>query len=81
MTRHFGSSLDRFKELLFVSNCHGSSFEKVQPKTNDWTKKLIDCPKNISDYNKLTDAVDLSDHWTGLYDFDRKSQKCWRKIF
>lgn len=69
------------KEVLAISNCHGDQRTFVDRKQKDGEKLAVECPEIISFYNKYMGGVDLTDHLAGLYEFDRKSTKWWKKVF
>lgn len=69
------------KEVLSMSNCHMPHLVQVQRKQKDGTRKTVDCPLLISDYNRMMGGVDLADQKTAVYDMNRKSRKWWKKVF
>lgn len=69
------------KELLAISNCFSDNVVMVQRTTKDGTKKEFSCPEMLQFYNNYMGGVDLTDQMAGLYDFNRKSSKWWKKVF
>ncbi|KAJ4430236.1 hypothetical protein ANN_22448, partial [Periplaneta americana] len=69
------------KEVLVLSNCHRANDIQVLRKKKDGSKDNVPCPESIAFYNEIMGGVDLSDQKVGTYDFNRKSQKWWRKVF
>ena len=54
--------------------------------TDDRTQKndenrSVNCPEIIAFYNKYMGGVDLTDQLAGIYEFDIKSTKWWKKVF
>lgn len=41
----------------------------------------MQCPEAIKFYRKIMGGVDLADQMCGLYEYDRKSDKWWKKTF
>ncbi|XP_055918585.1 piggyBac transposable element-derived protein 4-like [Eupeodes corollae] len=50
-------------------------------KQKDGTSLSINCPEMIAVYNKNMGFVDKADMLKSCYDIDRKSKKCWHRIF
>ena len=69
------------KDVYVLSNCHSDNMTKTKRKLKTGESKEFDCPDMIQFYNTHMGGVDLSDQQVILYDFDRKSQKWWRKGF
>lgn len=69
------------KEVLAISNCHGNQLTCVYRKQKNGEKLAVACPEIISFYNKYIGGVGLTDHLSGLYEFDCKSTKWWKKVF
>lgn len=72
--------MERHEGVLSSSNCHGNELTFVERKQKNGEKLAVACPKIISFYNKYMGGVDSTDH-SGLYEFDRKSTKWWKKVF
>ncbi|KAF2888752.1 hypothetical protein ILUMI_17421 [Ignelater luminosus] len=47
----------------------------------DGTRKDVPCPAMLQFYNANMGGVDLTDQIVGLYDFDQKFGKWWKKEF
>ncbi|KAF2885362.1 hypothetical protein ILUMI_20831 [Ignelater luminosus] len=62
------------KDVFAISNCFSDA-------TTDGTRKDVPCPAMLQFYNPNMGGVDLTDQIVGLYDFDRKSGKWWKKVF
>ncbi|XP_046394787.1 piggyBac transposable element-derived protein 4-like [Ischnura elegans] len=69
------------KEVTVLSNCHDATVNTANRKQKDGRKVKVDCPELICFYNKYMGGVDLSDQKVGVYDFDRRSNKWWKKVF
>lgn len=69
------------KQVLALSNCHGDKMTKVLRMQKNGEKAAVNCPEIIEFYNKYMGGVDLTDQLAGLYEFDRKSLKWWKKVF
>ncbi|KAF2891183.1 hypothetical protein ILUMI_14990 [Ignelater luminosus] len=53
---------------------------EVKRTMKDGTRKDVPCPAMLQFYNANMGGVDLTDQIVGLYDFDRKSGKWWKKV-
>lgn len=69
------------KDVLVVSNCHSSNITTVKRTSKTGTKNDVSCPEAISFYNKYMGGVDHAGQMVTLYDFDRKTNKWWRRVF
>lgn len=69
------------KEVLAISTCHGNQLTFVNRKQKKSEKFAVEYPKIISFYNKYMGGVHLTDHLSGLHEFDRKSNKWLKKVF
>lgn len=69
------------KEVLAISNCHKANLSTTKRKLKDGTKKTVDCPEVMVDYNRFMGGVDLTDQMVTMYELDRRSSKWWRKVF
>lgn len=69
------------KQVILLSNCHGSDLTSVKRKDKSGTKIDVSCPSAIAFYNEIMGGVDLADQMSGVYDMGRKSCKWWKKIF
>lgn len=81
------SSLSRnFQPRLKVSDDRTpvilhKNINPVLRKKKDGSREDVPCPESIAFYNQIMGGVFLSDQKVGKYDFNRKSQKWWRKVF
>lgn len=69
------------KEVIVLSNCHGSEASEIGRTAKNGSKMNLQCPVAIQFYNSHMGGVDLSDQLSSLYDIDRKSLKWWKKVF
>lgn len=70
------------KPIYFLSNFHDPSvMTTVNRKQKDGTLTEVNCPSVVRDYNKHMGYVDKSDMLKSVYEINRKSKKCWYKIF
>lgn len=69
------------KEVLVVSNCHKDQITEVSRKTKTGERSAVSCPEAIAFYNKYMGGVDHAGQVVSLYDFDRKSNKWWIRVF
>ncbi|KAF2890783.1 hypothetical protein ILUMI_15390, partial [Ignelater luminosus] len=67
------------KDALAISNCFSDTTTEVKRTMKDGTRKDVPCPAMLQFYNANMGGVDLTDQIVGLYDFDRKSGKLWKK--
>ena len=44
-------------------------------------KIQVECPEQIKFYREIMGGVYLADQMSGLYEYDRKSDKWWQKVF
>lgn len=82
-TSRLGITVYKWKDNRIVhlaSNFHGSEKSTVMRTEHDGTKKVINCPQIINDYNKYMGGVDKADQLRALYNVDRKSKKRWRRL-
>lgn len=69
------------KEVIVISNCHKPNICTVAKTLKTGQKTEIPCPEAIKYYREIMGGVDLADQMSGLYEYDRKSDKWWKKIF
>lgn len=69
------------KEVLAISNCFADETTQITRTMKDGTKKEFSSPTMLKLYNDHMGGVDLADQFAGLYDFDRRSNKWWKKVF
>ena len=69
------------KEVLVLSNCHDARMTEVKKKQKDGTTKQYRCPDSIAFYRKIMSGVGVADQMPGVYNFNRKSLKWWKKVF
>lgn len=69
------------KEVLAISNCFSDEITLIKRTMKDGTKKEFSSPTMLKFYNEHMGGVDLTDQYVGLYDFDRRSNKWWKKVF
>lgn len=69
------------KEVLVMSNCHNNEMEVVTKTLKTEQKIQVPCPKMIKFYREIMGGVDLADQMNGFYEYDRKSDKWWKKTF
>lgn len=75
---HFGALQ---QEVIVMSNCHAVTTCTILKKSKTGEKLLIDCLETISFYRQKMGGVDRADQFVCLYDYDRKSNKWWKKFF
>ncbi|XP_049861994.1 piggyBac transposable element-derived protein 4-like [Schistocerca gregaria] len=68
-------------KVMLVSNCHSNDVCTVNRKAKDGSKLVVECLVALKTYNEYMGGVDLADQMSTLYDLDRKSDKCWKKVF
>ncbi|KAF2884447.1 hypothetical protein ILUMI_21727 [Ignelater luminosus] len=69
------------KDALPISNCFSDTTTEVKRTMKDGTRKDVLCPAMLQFCNANMGVVDLTDQIAGLYDFDRKSGKWWKKVY
>lgn len=62
-----------------MSNFHTNTTVNKQMKDGNVVR--IDCPDIVASCRKIMGGVDVADQMNGVYDFDRKSVKWWKKVF
>ena len=69
------------KEVIVLSNCHKAAMTEVNRKQKDGTRLQVPCPESVCFYRAAMGGVDTADQMAGMYEFDRKSDKWWMKVF
>ncbi|KAG8269740.1 hypothetical protein J6590_108806 [Homalodisca vitripennis] len=70
------------KSVSVLSNYHNpSKVVKVLRGDSTGTRKLVDCPVSISDYNQNMGGVDRFDQLLATYNITWKSRRWWLKFF
>lgn len=69
------------KDVLVVSNCHTNDLTTVLRTSKTGQRNTVSCPEAIAFYNKFMGGVDHAGQMVTLYDFDRKTNKWWRRVF
>lgn len=69
------------KEVLLISNYHGTEETKVKTTQKNGSRIDVKCPEVVKDYNINMGGVDLADRYRALYQVDRKSKKWWQRLF
>ncbi|XP_046681419.1 uncharacterized protein LOC124368188 [Homalodisca vitripennis] len=69
------------KQFVVLSNLHSDTVTTVKRMQQNGERKDVTCPEAIALYNEIMGGVDISDQKVGVYDFDRKSKKWWKKVF
>ena len=70
------------KGVHLLSNYHDpSEVTTVYRKQKGGMRVQVDCPIMGSDYNKYMGFVDNADRLLSTYNIDRKSEKCWHRLY
>ncbi|KAF2886074.1 hypothetical protein ILUMI_20100 [Ignelater luminosus] len=75
----FSEKLNRGDSQFRVTN--EDTTTEVKRTMKDGPRKDVPCPAMLQFYNANMGGIDLTDQLVGLYDFDRKSGKWWKKVF
>lgn len=70
------------KSVCVVSTMHNPLKKtKVLRTQKDGSRRLVDCPDSVADYNKYMGGVDHFDQLLAAYSVSWKSRRWWMRIF
>lgn len=69
------------KQVLSIRNCHEPGMTPITKKLKSGAQIQVQCPNQIQFYREIMGGVDLADQMSGLYEYDRKPDKWWKKLF
>ena len=64
-----------------ISNFHNTEQTLILRTQRDGFRLELPCPTAVKDYNSYMGEVDKADMLWSIYGVDRKSKKCWDRIF